>query len=320
MSADTTVKEGRGGDSDPSAKTTVITGCIVIPTYKRPEVLAQTLTALAACDWPSSFAGIWVVENGPESGAEEVCASFASRLPIHWVHVSVAGLSNARNVGIRESRGDIVLFLDDDIRPQKGALIAYARAFQENGTAAFYGGPVHPDYEKAPPEWLMPFLSMSAFGFSLGTRDKEVNESTFLGGNHAVPRHLLRDGYDHLSATESGGGVGEEMRLQQSLLDRGVKGRYVADGAVWHQVPEDRCSPAWVLKREYRFGLTAGALRRSRTRKSIPRWIWRQFVESSAQDLLLTLGRRPLPQRFPHKVKLAFARGYISAYRSEQKP
>lgn len=294
-----------------------VSACIVIPTYKRPDLLARTLTAVADCAWPATFTGVWVVENGPLCGAERICAGFTSRLPIHYIHVPAPGLSNARNAGVHESTGDIVLFLDDDVRPDPEALSAYAAAFAAYGTSAFYGGPVQPDYEVVPPEWLTPFLPMSAFGFTLGDEDRTIEEATFLGGNHAMPRAVLEQsaGYDSLSATESGGGIGEEMRLQERLLTQGLRARYVAGALVGHYVPEDRCSPAWVLLRKYRIGYTAGSLRRAKFGKGVPRWVWRQLVESFVRERTLRLLGRPLQARFDLQAKLAFARGYIAAYR-----
>ena len=170
-----------------------ISACIVVPTYKRPELLERTLRALSVCEWPPLFRGIWVVENRPQCGADQVCTRFSDKLPVHYVFEPTPGLSNARNVGVRESEGDIVLFLDDDVRPQPGALTAYARAFQNYGGKAFYGGPVYADYEVEPPDWLTPYLPMSAFGFTLGPEDRDIDEaSSSVATMPSRARHWLR--------------------------------------------------------------------------------------------------------------------------------
>lgn len=56
------------------------------------------------------FTGVWVVENGPQTGLEAVCADFAAHLPLHYVHAPQLGLSAARNAGARACEGEVILF------------------------------------------------------------------------------------------------------------------------------------------------------------------------------------------------------------------
>ena len=42
-------------------------------------------------------------------------AKHAAALPLRLVHEPTPGLSNARNRGIAEARGDLVLWTDDDV-------------------------------------------------------------------------------------------------------------------------------------------------------------------------------------------------------------
>ena len=51
------------------------------------------------------------------------------------------GASLSRNVGLDKSRGDYVLFLDDDVVPMPDILYAYMRAIKEEPDAAGYVGP-----------------------------------------------------------------------------------------------------------------------------------------------------------------------------------
>lgn len=104
---------------------------VVIPTYEKPHSLRQTLEALAV--QVGDVAGdceIVVVDDGsPVAGTAEVLEEFAGRLPL--VDASSPqnlGRARARNRGWRESRGQWVLFLDDDIRLRPGALRAHLDA------------------------------------------------------------------------------------------------------------------------------------------------------------------------------------------------
>lgn len=86
---------------------------IVIPTYKRPDMLARCLASIQK-QTDKQFEVI-VVDN-VEEGCEKV-SSLINNLEdsrIKYTHQPVAGVSAARNKGIVAAQGEWVLFLDDD--------------------------------------------------------------------------------------------------------------------------------------------------------------------------------------------------------------
>ena len=91
---------------------------IVIPTYGRGEKLGATLDALLVSDMSGLDAvEIIVVDDGsPELVAPVVESRVAcSPISLRCIRQDNAGPAVARNRGFRESSGDIVLFLDDDV-------------------------------------------------------------------------------------------------------------------------------------------------------------------------------------------------------------
>lgn len=293
---------------------------IVIPSYGRPELLRRTLQSLVEAQWPASFTGVWVVENGPQTGLQGLCQEFAARLALHYVHEPQLGLSAARNAGARACQGEMILFLDNDVRVAPGALMAYAQAFADYPEAGAFGGPIVPDYDAAPEEWLRPYLPWSAAGVNLGPDDRYIEEPRFVGLNHAVTRAALAQvGYfDAIGATGTRGGVGEETRLQERILAGGGRLVYVAGAAVWHYVPASNCSPQWVLGRVFRHGLTRGLLDPPRGRRRLagaPLWAWQRWLALSLRAYGRRLHGESLEQRFALEYERAEWAGVLAGCR-----
>ena len=65
------------------------------------------------------------------------------------------GLSFARNRGIQEAQGEILLFLDDDAFMQKNYLHRLVLYLKNHPDAAAFGGKITPFYENGQiPEWM----------------------------------------------------------------------------------------------------------------------------------------------------------------------
>ena len=90
---------------------------IIIPAYNRRDRLQGTLQALEVLDFPRGAFEVILVDDGSMDGTSQVFGqrrySFRFRCLRHDVN---RGRSAARNSGVREARGRIVIFLDDDMK------------------------------------------------------------------------------------------------------------------------------------------------------------------------------------------------------------
>jgi glycosyltransferase involved in cell wall biosynthesis len=101
---------------------------IVVPTYERPESLAQLLDSLARLEYPSAQFEVIVVDDGSRVSLQGVISDFEGRLNVSLVHQSNAGPAAARNRGAQEATGRFLAFTDDDCRPERLWLLALSDA------------------------------------------------------------------------------------------------------------------------------------------------------------------------------------------------
>lgn len=115
---------------------------VIIPTYGREAPLRDTLDDLLQQDYPDFE--VLVVDQTPthEPETEEMLQQLSKAGKIQWFRLDWASLPGARNYAVRRSRGDILLFIDDDVRINAGYLHAHIRGFQEHPEAGAIAGRV----------------------------------------------------------------------------------------------------------------------------------------------------------------------------------
>jgi polysaccharide pyruvyl transferase CsaB len=119
----------------------------IICTYNREKGLENTLRSIANQTMPLEDYEIIVVDNNAESRQTESliekfrlddCQDFPDH--VRLVHCPILGLSPARNAGISEAKGEILLFLDDDATAEDDLLALYWEAFSKHPNAGIVGG------------------------------------------------------------------------------------------------------------------------------------------------------------------------------------
>ena len=83
-----------------------------------------------------------VVDNNSTVSYAKVFEQFAAHLPLKTAIEPQAGIPFARNRGLREASGDIVLFTDDDCEPEPQWVEAMVRPFYRDPHIGAVGGPL----------------------------------------------------------------------------------------------------------------------------------------------------------------------------------
>ncbi|MBI1893831.1 MAG: glycosyltransferase family 2 protein [Candidatus Rokubacteria bacterium] len=130
---------------------------VVVCTYNRAELLAETLDALLRQVVPAELHWeILVMDNNSRDRTREVVGRFerVGAVPVRYMFEGRQGLCHARNSGVKHSRGAIVAFTDDDVRPAGDWAHGVILAMREHA-ADGVGGRVLPRWALPPPEWLL---------------------------------------------------------------------------------------------------------------------------------------------------------------------
>lgn len=86
---------------------------VIIPCYKKAQYIGTTLESMQRQTYPSLE--IIVVDDGSPDNTREVVAPYLHTMPnLRYIHQPNAGVSAARNNGIRSSNGLYVMALDAD--------------------------------------------------------------------------------------------------------------------------------------------------------------------------------------------------------------
>jgi GT2 family glycosyltransferase len=152
---------------------------IAIPTYRRESVLVDTLEALSALD--ARAAEILVLDQTELHHPATIARlqQMAEAGQIRWLRLPKPAITAAMNEALRQASQEIVLFLDDDIRPEPGLVAAHAEAHRINDGLLVAGKVLQPWDEGRD------YSDDAHFHFAC---DKRQWTREFMGGNFSVDR------------------------------------------------------------------------------------------------------------------------------------
>jgi len=130
---------------------------ICICTFKRPMLLRNLLTRLFSQRSEGRFSyDIVIVDNDFAGSAGPVVRSVGSAfsVPIRYLVEPEQNIALARNKALEAASGQFVAFIDDDEVPESDWLITLLGAIKSFGADGVLG-PVKPDFQGAPPRWVL---------------------------------------------------------------------------------------------------------------------------------------------------------------------
>ena len=120
---------------------------VVIPTYKRPDLLIKCLTALSKQQLDPRDFEVIIVSDGPDSMSMQLVKQWSFQVSLNMRFFQTPtknGPAAARNKGWRHAKSAIIAFTDDDCLPQPYWLQALVLHYQQEEYLAFSGKTVVP--------------------------------------------------------------------------------------------------------------------------------------------------------------------------------
>jgi glucosyl-dolichyl phosphate glucuronosyltransferase len=292
---------------------------VVVCTYNRSQRLRRMLESLREAVIPvDSSCEFILVDNNCDDDTRRVFEEIERRSEsrIRYVFEENKGISHARNRGVKEAKGEIIAFTDDDVVVEKYWIQNIEKAFKEHDDVACVGGKILPIWEIPKPKWLAPNLYFHVALLDYGDFVAYMDSPNIWGANFAVKSEMFKKYglFDsNLGRIPRKLYSGEETEFLQRLLNAGEKLLYYPTSIVYHCVSANRMSKGYFRKWNFDKGELSGILMKNmkyfdvldihslRSKKML-----RGIIASVLRIGLFS------KNRFSHELRLCFIVGLLS--------
>lgn len=235
---------------------------VILCTYNRDKYLYNVLKSIAENGFDRAGYEIVLVNNNCTDNTEAECRRFQCDYPevtFRCFHETQQGLSHARNRGIQEAQGDILVYVDDDALVNREYLQTYADFFASHPDIQAAGGPIIPQYETAEPSWMSHYIKMLLTGYKYnGNQVKEFDSNDYPGGGNAAYRTSVfsQVGLFNVDLGRKGNNLfgSEEKDIFDKMRTLGMRIYYLPNAILYHLIPEKKLGKDYFDRLTYSIG------------------------------------------------------------------
>jgi GT2 family glycosyltransferase len=193
---------------------------VVIPTHNRLDRLKRVLAELERQTYALDDFEVIVVSDGSSDGTNEYLATAHTRLRFRYATQPNQGVAAARNQGLKQAAGDLILFIDDDVFPAPQLIAEHVRIHAEQPDDVVVLGPMlTPDEIMMAPwvRWEQAMLTKQYQAMLAGKYQPSARQ--FYTGNTSLARAQLvaAGGFDESFRRA------EDVELAYRLAQRGLQ-------------------------------------------------------------------------------------------------
>ncbi len=242
-------------------------------THNRATSLERTLRSLCSLEPRRPFE-ILVVDNCSTDDTRKVVKGFsATGTDIRYVHESKTGVSHARNRAVREARGEILAFMDDDQTVHPDWADGVLAAFDDPGidvilTRLYVIGPHgrglsdralrFPEKDYGTEPFPIAWETRNMYTFSTGASAYRLNVLRAAGG--------FRRDLGPVGRRQFGG---EDTEMYERLLRLGKTITYWPHAVVYHHIPFERTTWSYALQKAFDRGVSRARLDEQRIERVV---------------------------------------------------
>lgn len=241
---------------------------LIIPTRNRASLLKNALESVLKQSLNQDKFEVIIVDNGSTDNTKEIYIQYKNKIKnLYYFFESTPGLHIGRHKGLKESKSDILVFIDDDAELFPNHLENVLKTFEDE-QVALVGGKNLPKYEIEPPKWISDIwnrTNTNKFTWTLSILDfgdeiKEIDANYVFGCNFSIRKKILDetqgfhpDGMPQDLLKYRGDG---ETYVTRYINKSHYKAIYNPLVSIYHFVPQSRMTKEYFCKRNYEKGVS----------------------------------------------------------------
>ena len=244
-------------------KKTEIQASVIIPAYKHPAYLEDAITSILDQDTSIKYE-VLVMDNACSNDLSVKIEQLAtvSSIPLRYVAVPDLGLHNCRNKALFVARGELVVYVDDDVIVPNQWLENLLHPFSRQDVA-MVAGRVQPRWETSQPDWIN-VIDPSYFSLlDLGDMEREMQwpEAPY-GCNMAVRRRVALQ-FQGFAPDSVGTATFEwkrgdgETGFASKVYAEQMAIYYMPEAYLYHRIPAQRLTKSFLYKRTVKSAISS---------------------------------------------------------------
>ncbi len=209
---------------------------VIIPTYNRANQISNILDALEEQTFKNF--NVVIVNDGSVDNTKEVLETIKNNysFPIKPVHSENGGRANARNLGAKNADGDILLFYDDDVRPNPNSINCHYNFHTKLATEpSILDGPALYDLDKIEDDFFTWRVSVEHSWYKKDPKPIKKTNCTLTGAN----KSMLKKTWEQLGGMTAGLSDAEDYELGFRAMHD-------------HDIPIYTCYDNWVYHDDFK--------------------------------------------------------------------
>ncbi|MDD3012751.1 MAG: glycosyltransferase [Candidatus Gastranaerophilales bacterium] len=233
---------------------------LIICTRNRDHVISDTLNSALSQSLDTSRYEVLVMDQSTNDETEKLLKDYSN---FRYFRLNSRGLSISRNEGLKQSRGEIIVFADDDLLFEENYLSDIVDFFSNSEFKPdMIGGKILPKYLAPKPDWIEGYLlgglGYSDYGDKPRLYDSHPKHVPY-GGNMAIKRKCLNKvgSFSIIkNADQSLTVENEDIIFANKLRELGYTLAYCPDMVVYHKIQPDFLTYKYYKKRYYLQGIS----------------------------------------------------------------